>query len=62
MVRYFFSGRSSERSGVLPVVSSSKLATLMPRLPGVVGLYLRIAMMIGGYFFPMLAGGLGRRR
>jgi hypothetical protein len=36
-------GMTSDFSGV-DLVSSTKSATLLPRRPGVVGLYLRIAM------------------
>src|SRR4029453_2697351 len=50
-------GTSSDFSGV-ERVSSTKSATLAPRRPGVVGLYLRIAMSFVRPFF----GSAGRRR
>src|SRR4029453_5225666 len=41
----FVSGRTSDFSGVVRVIST-KSATEAPRRPGVVGLYLRIAMSV----------------
>src|SRR5512144_2382024 len=42
---FFGSGRTSDFSGVVLVIST-KSATEEPRRPGVVGLYLRIAMSV----------------
>src|SRR5690606_18227953 len=42
------SGSTSDFSGVVRVISA-KSATLEPRRPGVVGLYLRIAMSVASY-------------
>src|SRR5882757_3366761 len=53
------SGRTSDFSGV-DRVTSAKSETLEPRRPGVVGLYLRIAMSVVFLFLSAASPALGR--